>query len=205
MLYYQIIYSFNLNEFYAIKWCGIRNGRRDAGRPSRKKINNILFCSYYVSLYKWISLFLLISFCVQLCLWINYRFDFSKLYTSFIVWHQENMFLISRKRSKQEIFWIFLYHKFDNLNSCIFWYQDMEFLILKNHFLTEIPFLISENNLHYQKISLTVDMTIFNECSPAFSAKTFTVVLRAFYQQPQWLVCSKAMFLVYHDLKQKIK
>ena len=88
------------------------------------------------------------------------------------------MFLISRKRSKQELFGIFLYHKFDNLNSCIFWYQDMEFLILKSYFLTaEIPFLISENNLHYQKISLTVDMTIFGECSSALSAKTFTVVL----------------------------
>ena len=73
-------------------------------------------------------------------------------------WFLAVVFLIPRKRSKQEIFWIFWYKKIDILISeiwilcqkipCIFWYQKMEFLILKNYFLTaEIPFLISENDL----------------------------------------------------------
>ena len=89
----------------------------------------------------------------------------NKISTSFLA----VVFLIPRKRSKQEIFWNFWYKKnryFDirNLNSlcqkipCIFWYQKMEFLILKNYFLTaEIPslisekdLLISENNFHFQ-------------------------------------------------------
>ena len=80
-------------------------------------------------------------------------------------WFLAVVFLIPRKGSKQEIFWNFWYKKnryFDirNLNSlcqkipCIFWYQEiMEFLILKNYFLTtESPFLISENDLLISEI-----------------------------------------------------
>ena len=51
----------------------------------------------------------------------------------------------------------------------------------------EIPFFdirkwfynIRKNNLHFQKISLSIIATNFNECSPAFCAKTFTVVMWA--------------------------
>ena len=60
MLHYQIVYTFKSNDFYAMKWCGIRNGRRGVGRPSRKKLYN--FCSYYVSLYKFVLCGLLFNF-----------------------------------------------------------------------------------------------------------------------------------------------
>ena len=114
-------------------------------------------------LYNWYYLILSI-FCFTIKFVLSgYLFIF---YLSTIVfmnkistWFLAVVFLIPRKRSKQEIFWIFFISKiryFDirNLNSiyqkipCIFWYQEMEFLILKNYFLTaEIPFLISENDL----------------------------------------------------------
>ena len=118
----------------------------------QEKIIQLILCNF----------FFLFCFTIKFVLiWCLFVFFLSTIVfmNKISTWFLAVVFLIPRKRSKQEIFWIFFISKiryFDirNLNSiyqkipCIFWYQDMEFLILKNYFLTaEIPFLISENDL----------------------------------------------------------
>ena len=77
-----------------------------------------------------------------------------------------------------------------NMNSwyqkilCIIWYQKngiSDFLRAEIRFFWYQKMILwyQKNNLRFQKISLTIIATNVNECSPAFCAKTFTVVMWA--------------------------